>query len=796
MSRLLGLSKHSDGAPGLVLIQIDGLSHEEIQRALEKGEMPFASRLMRREGYTLRPMYSGLPSNTAAMQGELMYGVPGVVPAFSFLDRTHQCVSRMIEPEAALRVEKELAGKGVPLLCGGSSYGNVYTGGAEEPRWCAASMGWGTATKAPGLLTLMALVLLNLWGFVRTLAFAALEFMLAFWDAFRGAFSGEHVAAEFKFIPARVGVCILMREWITEGAKMDIARGLPVVHLNFIGYDEQSHRRGPDAAFAHWVLKGIDDSIKRIHTATRKSKRRKYTVWIYSDHGQVKSQPYVNIMGMTLPEKVRELYAKTPLVAVPRKWRLAQPRRAGEESQRIRMLGGRRLQKFIPVPSHTNAATHPQQAPVVTDLGPVGLVYLDSLDGADKRHALGEQLARAGGVPIVIDKHSHHGLRGWTADGEFHLPRDAEKILGDHPYRALLLPDLERLCRHRLSGDLILLGWKSGITTPVTFAQENGSHGGISPQECTAFFLGPPVSQALLITGTIRPVDLHEAVLAYRKGTRMRPSKTAGPSAAPGRLRVMTYNVHACVGMDGRHDIDRVAQVIAAANPDVVCLQELDHGNTRSEKLHQAREIAERLKFDYHYHAAREVEDERFGNAILTRHPVRLIRAAALPAMPSRRTREPRGALWVEVDWDGSPIHIVNTHLGLRSEERRLQVEALLGSRWLGSRDQNIPLVLCGDLNCGPNSREVRELRTQFNDVQTQLPNHRPRNTWATVAPIRRIDHILVSQELGVLRVEVPQSSEARRASDHLPLIAELSLRKAAPGRVVASLLPGGRHVA
>ena len=97
MARLLGLPGHAgeDGAPGLVLIQIDGLSQAECARALERREMPFLSGLLRRRDYEIRQMYSGLPSNTPAMQGELFYGVPGAVPAFGFFDREAGRLRRM-----------------------------------------------------------------------------------------------------------------------------------------------------------------------------------------------------------------------------------------------------------------------------------------------------------------------------------------------------------------------------------------------------------------------------------------------------------------------------------------------------------------------------------------------------------------------------------------------------------------------------------------------------------------------------------------------------------------------------
>ncbi|MBP9855510.1 MAG: hypothetical protein KBD53_11640, partial [Candidatus Omnitrophica bacterium] len=87
--RLLGLPRFEQplGEPGLVMIQIDGLALTQFNRANTKRHLPFLSHLLRNEHYVLHSLYSGLPSNTPSVQGELFYGVKGCVPAFNFMDR-------------------------------------------------------------------------------------------------------------------------------------------------------------------------------------------------------------------------------------------------------------------------------------------------------------------------------------------------------------------------------------------------------------------------------------------------------------------------------------------------------------------------------------------------------------------------------------------------------------------------------------------------------------------------------------------------------------------------------------
>src|SRR5579872_2470846 len=118
-------------------------------------------------------------------------------------------------------------------------------------------------------------------------------------------------------------------------------------------------------------------------------------------------------------------------------------------------------------------------------------------------------------------------------------------------------------------------------------------------------------------------------------------------------MRILTYNVHRCVGTDRRLDVARVAEVIAAAAPDIVALQEVDVGRARTGGVDQAHRIAQRLKMASRFHPALKVEEELYGDAILTALPERLIKAGPLPGYPRIPQLEPRGALWVAIDFGG-----------------------------------------------------------------------------------------------------------------------------------------------
>ncbi len=775
MIRLLGLAKSKEmaSAPGLVMIQIDGLSHTQLSRALEKGNMPFLSNILKRERYRLHTLYSGMPSSTPAVQGELFYGVKCATPAFSFMDRKSGQIIRMFDPASAARVEHKLEEKGEPLLKGGSSYCNIYTGGAEESHFCPSSLGWGAVLRAANPLGLGFFILSNAYSFVRTAVLLVIEFFLAIVDCIRGLINGRDLVKELKFVPTRVGICILLRELITIGAKIDIARGLPAVHLNFIGYDEQAHRRGPSSIFAHWALKGIDDSIARIWRAAKRLARRDYDVWVYSDHGQEETLPYSREYGRTVEEAVADVFEH--LEDERTDVRLGGLR--GIQSQRVRLLGGKRIQKLFAV--HSEAEEKPKSLQfAMTAMGPLGMVYTSRELVPAARDRIARQLVESAKIPLVLATDGPARLLAWTEEGEFVLPEQNEEILGpDHPFLEEVTRDLIELCQHPDAGEFVICGWRTNAT-PYSFPTENGSHAGPGSEETKAFALLPADTPfAERDRDYLRPMDLRHAAFHVLGRSEIKISGEPRRKTAVGQtIRIMTYNVHSCIGMDGKVLPERIARVIAQHAPDVVALQELDVGTSRANGLNQAHFIARHLQMEFHFHPSLRMEKGLYGNAILTNFPMGLVRADKLPMPPNKPHLEPRGALWAAIEVNGTEIQFLNTHLGLRPSERRLQADALLDAGWLGHPDCREPVILCGDFNALPSWPVCLRLRGRLQDAQIKLNNHRPRNTWFGRYPCARIDHVFVDPSIEVADIEVPNTELTRVASDHLPLIADVRI--------------------
>jgi endonuclease/exonuclease/phosphatase family metal-dependent hydrolase len=244
-------------------------------------------------------------------------------------------------------------------------------------------------------------------------------------------------------------------------------------------------------------------------------------------------------------------------------------------------------------------------------------------------------------------------------------------------------------------------------------------------------------------------------------------------------LSVLTYNVRHCAGMDGEISPLRVADVIAQYSPDIVALQELDIRRARSGHIDQPQVIARHLNMDFHFTPAFTIQEEEYGNAVLSRLPMSLVKAGPLPTLPGRKDLEARSAIWVKVrqaGGAGADINIVSTHMGLKWRERRAQADAILGPDWLSNPACETPIILCGDFNAGPLSLSCRRFRVMLHDAQ-RASRGRPKSTWPSFFPISRIDHIFVSADFKVEGVEVPQNSLSRSASDHLPLLVKLRLK-------------------
>jgi len=236
------------------------------------------------------------------------------------------------------------------------------------------------------------------------------------------------------------------------------------------------------------------------------------------------------------------------------------------------------------------------------------------------------------------------------------------------------------------------------------------------------------------------------------------------------RLRVVTYNIHKCRGLDRRTSPARIISILQQLEPDILCLQEVVNA-PGTHLFDQAGEIG-RAFSGYHtcFGANRPLHGGTYGNLTLSRLP---IHAWQNHDLTSRR--EERGALQTDVEHDGKLLHIFNVHLGTGFNERRRQARVLLGEKILSSSHLTAPRLVVGDLNEWTRGLTTHLLRDTF---KTFSPRHTLRvpATFPGLFPVVTLDHCYYEPPLVLLESHLVRTPAALVASDHLPLVADFTL--------------------
>jgi endonuclease/exonuclease/phosphatase family metal-dependent hydrolase len=259
---------------------------------------------------------------------------------------------------------------------------------------------------------------------------------------------------------------------------------------------------------------------------------------------------------------------------------------------------------------------------------------------------------------------------------------------------------------------------------------------------------------------------------------RRRHANVTNTPTSGAKLRVATYNVHGCMGMDRQRSEARIAEVIAEMSVDIVALQELDLGRRRSAGADQTKMIAEQLGWYSHFHPAMRRNGEHYGNAIISRYQLTFRRGVELPGRPPFFCRENRAAIEVNIETNLGKIHIINTHLGLGWRERLLQAQLFTSAEWRAAIAGDTPLILLGDFNSLRDSRPYRTINRHLRDVREFIQATGPIRTFPTRLPMLAVDHIFINGAVQPLSLTVHRSPLARIASDHFPLIAEFVLSR------------------
>jgi len=232
-------------------------------------------------------------------------------------------------------------------------------------------------------------------------------------------------------------------------------------------------------------------------------------------------------------------------------------------------------------------------------------------------------------------------------------------------------------------------------------------------------------------------------------------------------VRVVTYNIHTCVGVDRRYDPARIGMVLREIDADIACLQEVDASRPSARHTDQWVYLGAATGCRVVTGTGVRQRHGRFGNAILTRFPVLAARLIDLTVAGY----EPRAAIDADVLINERVLRVIATHFGLHAAERRLQASRLmvaLAEPVPASRREAAAVLVMGDLN------EWRGRHGAIRFLDRRLGPSAAARTFPSWMPVLSLDRIYAEGPAELRDVDVFRSPLARLASDHLPLVGSL----------------------
>lgn len=517
------------GRRRFVIVQIDGVSHAALLRALAHGRMPMVVRLLRRSELRLARVPVGLPTSTPTFQAGIMYGGPVDIPAFEFLDKRTGEYLWFPRPWVSARVEAAHAAGRRGIMQGGRTYGCIFGGSAADTVLTLAhllrpSPLWGRI----GFRARVFPFLLLGWVTLKMSAVTVLEALRWLGGALRSFSLGRSVASPKRLL-IRLVISGWLRELFTLSVTADIYAGVPALYVNFVDYDVPAHALGPRHRAALRALRYVDASIRDIWRVIRRVPELGYDLFILSDHGQTPSLPFEAVAG-PVPVAEAVLAAFRPMSdspvpsagafheavhpAAPPRWPFA-----AVWQQHLAYLEPRTRERnavwagsLCVVPAGPNLNIYLTDIPGHATVEVIEARYPGALDRLSRHPGIGFLLAR--GAQGAVCYYRGRALQIPPPLGPTGCP------LFDRPDRALVVQGLETLLAMPSAGDVVVYGHY----TPhgcVNFLGERGSHAGPTEAELYGFVMAPPHVEFDFeaVTG---PTELYRLFIRYQDESETR----------------------------------------------------------------------------------------------------------------------------------------------------------------------------------------------------------------------------------------------------------------------------------
>ena len=302
------LKRKTDGEkkyPGIIMLEIDGLSINTLKKAIDKGFMPTVKSWIENKTHTLKEWETDLSSQTGASQAGILHGRNEDIVAYRWIEKEKNnklVVSGRLSH--ASEIEKQIS-NGNGLLVNGISIANMFSGDSKLSALTSSKVGRITRIYNKTLHT----IFLDSYNFQRI-------FILFLWDMIVELKSQimhrikniqPRLRQKITYPAVRAGANVVLREATTEILTSELFRGeIDTAYATFMGYDEVAHHSGVEDEDVWNVLKKIDLQFQRLASAIEMNDRD-YKLVILSDHGQSNGATFKQRYGITLGNYVRRL---------------------------------------------------------------------------------------------------------------------------------------------------------------------------------------------------------------------------------------------------------------------------------------------------------------------------------------------------------------------------------------------------------------------------------------------------------------------------------------------------------
>ncbi|UPK76669.1 alkaline phosphatase family protein [Nocardioidaceae bacterium SCSIO 66511] len=550
--RLSAVNGERSGRPGLLIIQLDGVSAPLLRQAVTGGTMPNVSRWLRSGSHELRDWHTGLPATTPAGQAVLLHGDTQHIPSFRWYDKETGKILVANRPGDAAEIEKRISdGRGL-LADDGVSVSNLFSGDAPTRLLTMSD------ARLPSAKHGVAAYAVARSGLARSLVVFAGEVITEWYQGRRQRLRDvqPRVRRGGVFVLLRGVTTVILRDLNVSIVAEQMAHGAPTIYVDFVDYDEVAHHAGPSRPEAVRTLDGLDHVIGLFERIAHEVDRR-YEIVLVSDHGQAQGATFRQMSGATLDETVATLVASASSDArehTPAEpWGPANVLLTGA-ARSDDIVGGatRGLMRTKVEPTHAPGdvqvdlgrtkqpqATRESPDVVVVVSGSLSHLYLADVPGRvdrvdiERRHpALIEGLARHPYVGAVIVRDGDDlvvlGSDGWrvlvdgaTIGGE---GVDPLAVYGDRAAGDLLALD-----QRAHVGDLVLLGRHDpSLGDVAAFEELVGSHGGLGGDQTSALLIHP--TEMRVPEGDLSGRDVFEALRARQRTLGLRDDETEDSS--------------------------------------------------------------------------------------------------------------------------------------------------------------------------------------------------------------------------------------------------------------------------